>query len=234
MVIRKGIHDIWNAFMVDTASFGDYDIPFCPTTAQTIPSEIITWVEAKSRYKKSLKSHNADFKESAFVCFYIDDYKFDSSRGIWHDSKQALKILEHFGGVITPDFSTYQDFPIPLSLFATYKMRSFGYWLGTKGIPVINNVRWSTPTTYCWSFEGLPKHSILSIGTNGGSPQKLIDRQRFEEGFRHMISLLEPTDLIVYGSANYSCFHEATELGIKIHQFDSHTCKAFKERGIHE
>ena len=230
MLIRKGIHDIWNAFMVDTASFGPHDIPYCPTTATSIPKEIITWIDAKSRYKKALQSDHKDFKDPAFVCFYIDDYKFDSSRGIWHDSKQALKVIKHFGGVITPDFSTYQDFPLPLSLLATYKMRAFGYWLGTNDIPVINNVRWGMPSSYSWSFEGLPRKSILAIGTNGGSPFKVIDRQRFEEGFLYMISLLEPTDLIIYGSSNYQCIKEAYNKGINIHQFDSHTCKSFKRR----
>ena len=29
---RPGCKDIWNAFMVDGATFGKYDIPLCPTT----------------------------------------------------------------------------------------------------------------------------------------------------------------------------------------------------------
>ena len=34
--IRPGCKDIWNAFMVDGASFCRHDIPFCPTTAARI------------------------------------------------------------------------------------------------------------------------------------------------------------------------------------------------------
>lgn len=40
--IRNGITDIWNAFMVDNAKFDDYDIPFCPTTATSYPSSLIS------------------------------------------------------------------------------------------------------------------------------------------------------------------------------------------------
>ncbi|MBQ0071809.1 MAG: DUF4417 domain-containing protein [Spirochaetales bacterium] len=55
--------------------------------------------------------------------------------------KSALKILRHFSGVITPDFSTNQDFPEAIKIYATYRMRAFGSWLGCEGIEVINNVR---------------------------------------------------------------------------------------------
>ena len=80
--IRKGCKDIWNAFMVRKAKFCKYDIPYCPTTVVELPKEIVTWEEAKQIYKESLSSKKKDFLYDAFVCFYIDDYKFDSSKGI--------------------------------------------------------------------------------------------------------------------------------------------------------
>jgi hypothetical protein len=62
--------------------------------------------------------------------------------GIWYNAKNVLKVLEHFEEIITPDFSTYQDFPEPIKLYNTYRMRAFRYWAGKNKIPVINNVRW--------------------------------------------------------------------------------------------
>jgi len=230
---RSGCKDIWNAYMVDGADFSPHDIPFCPTTAVELPHAIVSWIEAKAIYKKNI-SFERYFHYNAFVCFYIDDYKFDGPRGIWHDSKHTLTILRHFSGVITPDFSTYQDFPEPLKIYATYRMRLIGYWLGKNGISVINNVRWGTDETFRYCFDGIPKNSIVAIGTVGGNPRRYIDRERFEKGLNEMIRVLRPHTIIIYGSANYKCFDELSSKGINIVAFPSQTSLAFARRKDHE
>lgn len=109
-------------------------------------------------------------------------------------------------------------------------MRAFGYWYGTIcGHAVINNVRWGTPETYGYCFEGIPKNSIVAIGTVGGSPRKLADRRRFTEGLSEMIRTLSPHTVIVYGSADYPCFKELEKQGIKIIAYQGKTAKAFAE-----
>ena len=231
--IRKGCKDIWNAYMADGAIYSPHDIPFCPTTAAELPHGIVTWEEAKAIYKKNI-SVKRDFTYDAFVCFYIDDYKFDGPRGIWHDAEHALAVLCHFAGVITPDFSTYQDFPEPLKIYATYRMRLMGYWLGRNGIAVINNVRWGTDETYWYCFDGIPKNSVVCIGTVGGSPRKYVDRNRFENGLNEMVRVLQPHTILVYGSANYKCFEELKDQGINIVAFPSQTSIAFERRKGHE
>lgn len=232
--VRKGCIDVFNAYMCDGAIYSQNDILYCPTTAKGPPEDIITWDEAKTIYRKAIKNKNKDFKHNAFVCFYTDDHKYDGPRGIWHDSAHALKVLRHFAGAITPDFSTYQDFPEPLKIYNTYRMRVFGYWLSTNGIFVINNVRWGTPETYKYCFDGIPKNSIIAIGTVGGSPRKLIDRKRFEDGLREMVERLNPHTIIVYGSARYDCFEKLKEQGINIVAFSSETAKAFEGRKSNE
>lgn len=230
---RAGCKDVWNAYMAEDARFSPHDIPFCPTTATELPHALVTWEEAKAIYKKNI-SVESDFKYDAFVCFYIDDYKFDGPRGIWHDANHALKVLCHFAGVISPDFSTYQDFPEPIKIYATYRMRLMGYWLGRNGIAVINNVRWGTDETYWYCFDGIPKNSIVCIGTVGGSPRKYINRDRFESGLREMVRVLLPHTILVYGSANYKCFEELKEQGINIVVFQSQMSSAFERRKGHE
>lgn len=229
-VPRVGLKDIWNAHMAEDAIFCDYDIPFCPTTAAAVPSSIITWDAAKAVYRKHRTQYEKAFHHEAFVCFYMDDFKFDGPRGIWHDWKHALNVLKHFSGVITPDFSTYQDFPEAIKIYATYRMRLYGYWLGRQGIAVINNVRWGTPESYRYCFTGIPKNSIVAIGTVGGSPRRLADRQRFVNGLYEMVKTLQPTTIVVYGSAEYECFNQLKESGIEIVSFQSKTAKAFEGR----
>ena len=232
--VRKGCKDIWGAYMCDGASFSSNDIPYCPTTAKELPQDIITWYEAKAIYKKSIKNKKRNFKHNAYICFYTDDYRYDGPRGIWQDSDFALRIIRHFAGVITPDFSTYQDFPEPIKIYNTYRMRAFGYLLSTNGIPVINNVRWGTPESYKYCFDGIPQNSIVAIGTVGGSPRKLIDRKRFEDGLYEMVERLKPHTIIVYGSARYDCFEELKNQGINIVAFSSKTAKAFEGRKSNE
>lgn len=227
---RKGCRDIWNAYMCVGASFSKNDIPICPTTAGNLPSKIILWDEAKHIYKKALLHHDEDFFYDAFVCFYMDDYKFDGPHGIWQEGVRALTILQHFAGVITPDFSTYQDFPEPIKVYNTYRMRAFGYWLGKNGVPIINNVRWGTPESYYYCWDGIPKNSIVAIGTVGGSPRKLVDRSRFENGLFEMVKILQPHTVLVYGSAHYRCFDALKEQGINILAFPSRTAVAFEGR----
>lgn len=228
--IRNGLKDIWNAYMAEGAEFGYLDIPFCPTTATEIPKGIITWEEAKAIHRKELARGNASYHEEVFVCFYIDDCKFDGPKGIWHNCEFALSVFRHFAGVITPDFSTYQDFPEAIKIYATYRMRLIGYWLGRNGIAVINNVRWGTEESWRYCFTGIPKNSIIAIGTVGGSPRKILDRERFESGLSKMIEVLAPHTIIIYGSANYECFTRLNLQGIRIVSFQSKTAAAFERR----
>ena len=229
---RKGCKDIWNAFMCEGADFSRsrFDIPTCPTTAKKLPSAIITWEEAKHVYKKKIASDDINFYYPAYVCFYLDDWRFDGPKGIWNNSKVLLDVLIHFEGVITPDFSTYQDFPYSLKIYNTYRMRVVGYWLGKNGINVINNVRWGTKETWDYCWDGIPRKSIVAIGTVGGSPKKLVDRQRFEAGLSEMVRILQPHAIVVYGSANYPCFKKLEQSGICIVSYPSHTAKAFDRR----
>ncbi|MCM1578390.1 MAG: DUF4417 domain-containing protein [Ruminococcus sp.] len=231
--VRKGIKDtFWRPFMVTGAVFSDKDIPFCPTTAKELPVTLVTYSEAKEIYRRECRRGNVNFIHMAYVCFYEDDIRFDSFSGIWFRPKKAHDILSHFSGIITPDFSAYQDFPYPLKIFNTYRMRAFGYWYGVLcGGNVINNVRWGTPETYSYCFDGIPRNSVTAIGTVGGSPRKRIDRPRFEAGFNEMVRVLNPHTIIVYGSANYPCFRELEKQGIKIVSYQSKTAKAFAGRG---
>ena len=60
--IRKGLRDIWNAFMTDGAHYTIHDIPYCPSTAPNPPISLIGYDE----------TNHAEHTES-FVHFYMDD-----------------------------------------------------------------------------------------------------------------------------------------------------------------
>ena len=231
---RPGIIDTWNAFMCEGAKWSPNDIPRCPTILTEIPSSIITWIEAKSIYKKRI-SKDPSFKDNSFVCFYIDDQKFDGTRaGIWAQPHRSLEILSHFKGIVTPDFSTYQEFPYPVKLYNTYRMRAFGYWCGQNGLEVINNVRWGTEEAFSYCFDGIEKNNIIAIGTVGGNPRRILDRPRFERGLNELVSHLEPKTILTYGSSKYPCFEKLHKMGIEIYEYPSATAEAFNRSKCNE
>lgn len=225
---RKGCKDIWNAFMVDGADFVmGSDMPVCPCTAEVIPKRLISYVEAKHLCKLHTKN-NPDYHMDAFVHFYIDDQKFDGPQsGIWAKPFDALEIIRHFSGIITPDFSTNADFPDSKKRDNTYRMRAFGRWLTTEGISVINNVRWGTEETWEYCFDGIPYNSIVAIGTVASGIKLLENRPDFEKGLFKMVDLINPRTILVYGSANYDFFKKLESAGIQIVPFLSDTNLAF-------
>lgn len=232
---RNGLQDMWNAFMVRGAKFSVNDIPLCPTTATSLPAKLISYDEAKSIHKKEMRRGNGDYHVDAFIHFYIDDQKFDGKRtSIWLYYDNALEIIRHFSGIITPDFSTYADFPEPIKLWNFYRMNAFGYWIGSQKIPVISNARWGTEETWRYCFDGNPSNSMLAIGTVASGIRLLKNRPLFENGLFKMVEKLQPHTIIVYGSDNYPCFDKLRNQEIRVVSYPSKTCEAFARRKQHE
>ena len=230
ITICTDCRDMWNAFMVKGAKFSENGIPFCPTTASALPDNLISYTKAREMYNRHVKLGYKNFFVNAFVHFYQHDYKFDGSRcGIWVAYEKARELLSHFAGIITPDFSTYNDFPFPIKIFNTYRMRAFGYWYSTFGGSVINNVRWGEEDTFSWCFDGIPKNSIVAIGTVGSGLRHVENRKLFEVGFFKLLEVLTPKIIIIYGSDNYSFFNNIRQR-IRILQIPSERSLAFKER----
>lgn len=91
---------------------------------------------------------------------------------------KALEKLRQCAGIITPDFSTYQDDPEPIKLYNTYRMRAFGRWLTTLGFPVINNVRWGTKGFAEGLEEMIRRLTPKIILVYGSTPDKFFGKYR--------------------------------------------------------
>ncbi len=233
--IRRGCKDVWNAFMVRGAVYSPNDIPYCPTTAVSLPVSIVSYEEAKTIHRNAMHNGNTDYFVKAYIHFWMDDQKFDGKRkGIWTNPFEALEIIRHFDGIFTPDFSTNVDFPEPIKIYNTYRMRAFGKWIGSNDKGVINNIRWGSEETWRYCWDGVPRNSIVAIGTVASGLKQLDNRPIFEQGVREMIRVLNPHTIIVYGSANYDIFKEIREKGIYVKAFPSRMDVAFSGRECHE
>lgn len=229
---RIGSMDLWNGTPLEGASYTEgNDIPICYTCTGTIPIELIAYDDAKMLHNKLVKK-NPNYYVDKYVHFYIDDQKFDGHRSsVWMYPKKLVELLRHFAGAISPDFSTFADFPDAIKRYNVYRMRAFDVIFQKNNIPVIPNVRWGTLETWSYCFDGIPMRGIISIGVVASGINKVVNRQYFKDGLMKAIELLEPQTIIIYGSDNYDLFDELRNRGINIIAFPSKTNLAFKKEG---
>ena len=203
----KQFRRIYKPYLVEGAKFGnEFDIPTCPCNAKSAPKNLIHYadIDDKSQYE-------------GFVHFYTYEYKFED---VWTEPYKALEKFKRCGGVITPDFATYQDMPAALKVYNTYRMRAIGYWLTTYGVQVINNVRWGTPETFRYCFLGIPQNSIVCVSTVGCNIKNEHDKKRFGAGLEIMVETLRPRHILMYGNTGRNIFTPYIERGIPVTFYD--------------
>lgn len=210
---RKGCKDVFRSFLVKNAAYdGSLEIP-CIKPVDIIPNILTV-------FSKAIRSTDYD----AWVHFYEDDVNFER---IWNRPKTYLPILKKFDGVITPDFSVYRDMPLVMQQWNIYRSRAIGHWLQENGVPVIPNVRFGDERTFETSCTGIQKHGIIAIGSHG-CIKLSDDRKYFINGLSYVINKLEPSTLVVYGTAPDKIFLPYKEKGIEVLQFDSDFMKSRK------
>ena len=149
----------------------------------------------------SIRDQSQD--KNDFVCFYEYDINF---REILTNTEEYVDDLKMFPGIVTPDCSLYLDAPLCVQIADIYLNRAVGYYLSQQGIYVIPNIRWGDERTYKVdflgekvAFQGVDKHSIVSIGTYG-QIRSAESKRYFREGLEEMLKELEPEVVLVYGS----------------------------------
>lgn len=187
--------------LVKTAFFdGKFEIPHIDAPEDiVVPDRLVPFSQRK-------RSRN----KNDFICFYEHDIKF---REILTNTEDYVDELKQYAGVISPDCSLYLDAPLCVQIASIYLNRAVGYYLSTQGIYVIPNIRWGDERTYTdvlfgekVAFQGVDKHSIVSIGTYGQI--KTVESKRyFREGLQAMLDELEPRVVLVYGAMPDSIFH---------------------------
>lgn len=189
MIINDGFHPEF----VKTAQFESiFEIPrFKNSNYLTLPSELIPF-----SHRKKSKS------KTEFIHFYEHDIYFNN---FINNPDEYIEELSRFSGVISPDCSLYRDMPLCLQITNIYLNHALGIYMQSKGITVIPNVRWGDERTYTplftdipLAFIGVPKYSIVSIGTYG-CIQSSENKIHFRNGLENMLKYLHPKTVLVYG-----------------------------------
>ena len=211
---NTNFRDVFMSFLVSNAHYdGLYEFPKIDPT-YVIPNKIIGFSKAIS---------STDFNQ--WVHFFQDDYQIER---IWRNPKKYLRILKRFNGVILPDFSLYRNMPLAMQLWNIYRSRAIGSWLQENGVKVIPNIRFGDYRTYRYCCDGISRNCVIAIGSHGTMKRK-ADREVFLKGFDYIVTRLEPSAIIIYGTFPSDLYNDYTEKGVSIIQFESEFATSHKE-----
>ncbi len=173
------------------AGVGEYGIPELSPAEYQKGCEFIPFnyaSKAKDREKKGIH-------------FFIDDYQFNR---LWANIDLYISMLQQFQYVMTPDFSTYVDFPKVVQLYNHYRKHWIGAYMQERGISVIPTISWSDEKSFEWCFDGEPTQGTVSVSAVGTQMNKQAKRL-FMEGYREMMKRLQPETIIFYGTVPEGC-----------------------------
>ena len=198
--IENLVDEGFRVSLVERAFFdGAFEIPHIPG-----PDKIVI---PKGMVPFSMREHSDNYQD--FVCFYEHDRNF---RDIITNTEDFIEDLKRFPGVISPDCSLYIDAPLCVQIADIYLNRAVGYYMYEQGLYVVPNIRWGDERTYTTSlfnekvaFQGVDKHSIVSIGTYG-QIKSAESKRYFRKGLIEMLKELEPEVVLVYGSMPNAIF----------------------------
>ena len=192
--IENLVDEGFRVSLVERAFFdGAFEIPHIPGPDKIIiPNGMVPF---------SSRERSENYED--FVCFYEHDINF---REIITNTENYIEDLKRFPGVVSPDCSLYIDAPLCVQIADIYLNRAVGYYLREQGLYVVHNIRWGDERTYTTelfgekvAFQGVDKHSIVSVGTYG-QIKSAESKRYFREGLVEMLNELEPEVVLVYGS----------------------------------
>ena len=217
MFKENKIRDVFHSFLVKDAEYeGELEIPKIKTSSQ-IPNKIIPFSKARN---------TSDY--DCWVAFYEYDSVFEC---LWNNPQKYITLLKKFRGIITPDYSLYCDMPLVMQLWNIYRVKAIGFWLQSKGIEVIPNVRWGDERTLETACLGIEKGKTIAVGTHG-CIKSIYNKKMFINGIDYIVGRLKPQNIIVYGRVPNKIFSLIEMLGIKIYQFESDFAKQHKKEVI--
>lgn len=194
--------DGFNAELVETAMLdGIFEIPILdPPKNPFIPQKMIPIdkIEYTDGY-------------SELVVPYVKDNAFGD---VVRNPMNYVDTLKLFPGITTLDNSLYWDSPLLVQIANVYRNRAIGYFFQQQGLNVIPNVRWGDERSYttclfpeCFAFAGVPKHSIVSVGSYGACKTR-EEKYHLRNGMKAMLDILQPETVLIYGAMPDKIFHD--------------------------
>lgn len=163
----------------------DKGYPIIPPCTELVPSDLDPVPIFKSR--------NNLHPQKSICHMFVDDSKFEP---LWNQPHKQIETLKNFQFVCAPDFSMWASMPLPMQHYNKYRLHALSCYLWLEGVNIIPVAVWNDLSSFEWCFDGMPKNSVIAIGTNGISKD---GRNSFRAGFYEMIRQLKPIQIVWVG-----------------------------------
>lgn len=161
--------------------------------------------------------------EKKGVHFFLDDYQFNR---LWTGIDRCIPMLQRFRYVMSPDFSTYTDFPKAIQIYNHYRKHWVGAYLQEEGIQVIPTISWSTPDSFAWCFDGEPEGATVAV-SSVGCMNSIGKKRLFLAGYEEMVQRLQPETIIFYGSVPDECMGNIVRVRAFTERFNEVLCNGW-------
>lgn len=161
--------------------------------------------------------------EKKGVHFFLDDYQFNR---LWTDVDRYIPMLQKFRYVMSPDFSTYTDFPKAIQIYNHYRKHWVGAYLQEAGIQVIPTISWSTPDSFEWCFDGEPQGGVVAVSSLGVMNSK-EKKELFLIGYEEMVRRICPDTIIFYGYVPDECMGNIVRVRAFTEKFNEVLCNGW-------
>ena len=212
------VDDSFQAFLVRDAEFTkteEYPILHQDMISTSIPKKIMP-------FNKAL-NYRGDLSDT-FICFYSPDKTFERVR---RNPKKYINFFKRTAGIIGFDFSVHGDMPIIKQKAQMNDNLSLTYFFANEGIPIIPNVRCGDDELLDEFLSALPKSTVVALGTHGFC-KEIREKCEWYCFIEHIITKLEPTTIIVYGTLTGKIF-EPLKSKANFVFFDSWITQRYKE-----
>lgn len=198
--------DVFCAYLTNRTHYvGKYDLPEVSCYIDEYPDYICIYPE-KQNYHKT---------KNTAVGFFVDDYKFDSTDGLYYAIKTRNKVLlkkykerfENCKYVIAPDFSMYSDMPLYQQIENLAHSRIVFLWLLLEcKVTAIPFAGWGSLETLDFCFDGIEEGSTVAISLKGPMDNR-EEKELARKAINKLIENVQPKAIIVYAV----CSNEALD-----------------------
>lgn len=135
--------------------------------------------------------------------FFTEDYRFEK---MWTNAVEAVE--EHhdaeWGSILAPDFSVWNDDPIPVQLWNVYRNRWCSVYWQKAGFDVIPGLRGHyAKATHSWMNAGIPqKCPLVAVQCRAGMSSD-VKRAGWARAYARGIEEMSPQAVLIYGGAEH-------------------------------
>lgn len=141
--------------------------------------------------------------------FFLDDYQFIR---VWTNPDEYLDMMWKFKYVMSPDFSTYTDFPRAMQIYNHYRKHWLAAYWQANDIKVIPTISWSDESSFEWCFDGEPVGGVVAVSSVGTQANKAT-KEGFLRGYNEMLERLKPELILFNGKVPEECEGNIKHIG---------------------